>query len=266
MDLDRIRELHAEHFVKGSGPIMPGEAACILEVIEKHRPNSFIELGTSSGLSTGLIANMLHDNGGEILVSVDVSARYYRDDSRPTGFLVSRMYQGGQVRVDLRSPATSLDVAEWQESYDMGFVDGNHGHPWPLLDLLALWPRISGSRTLVQHDLTLYSRQPKPVGIGPKYLFDQFPDSHRVRYPANRGNMFSVSLDLPTAWVETMAVEAFALPWTALRKVGGERLAQIQTMLSMHYRPAVRDAFERNRERFALSKRESAVAGPRRGR
>ena len=58
----------------------------MLRTIEAHQPEPFIELGTSSGLSTGLLALMLHDNGGRRLVSVDASDRFYRDDLA-TGFL-----------------------------------------------------------------------------------------------------------------------------------------------------------------------------------
>ena len=83
----------------------------MLRTIEQHRPRAFVELGTSSGLSTGLLARMLHDNGGERLVSVDVSDRFYRDETRPTGFLVAEIYDGDRVTVELRSPMTSVDVA-----------------------------------------------------------------------------------------------------------------------------------------------------------
>lgn len=253
-----IQRLHSRYKVEGSGPISATEGTCFLRAIEEHRPTSFLELGTSSGLSTGLIANMLHDNGGERLVSVDVSARYYRDESLPTGFLVPELYQGDRVTVDLRSPLTSIGVAGWDETFEMGFVDGNHGHPWPVIDLLCLAPRLTGPRILFQHDLNLFRKQPIsggqpfPHGIGPKFLFDQFPDSHRHRYSANGGNLFSVSLDMPQEQLEAIAIEAFALPWTTLRRMGGHRLEAFRDVLRSNYSPAVLDAFDHHRERFAL--------------
>lgn len=254
MRTEEIQRLHARYKVKGSGPISPDEGACILRAIEEHRPRSFIELGTSSGLSTGLIARMLHDNGGERLVSVDVSEGFYRDESRPSGFLVPDLYDGDRVTVELRSPLTSVDVASWDDTFEMGFVDGSHQHPWPMVDTLCLRPRLTGSRILFQHDLNLYKRGPKARGVGPKYLYDQFPESHRTRYEANRGNLFSLSLDLPTDQLESLAAEAFALPWTAPDwKRHRPVVAAFREVLGTHYSADLLAVFDANAERFAVS-------------
>ncbi|HWM73663.1 MAG TPA: class I SAM-dependent methyltransferase [Nocardioides sp.] len=253
MGPEDLKRLHALHKVEGSGPITASEGRCFLRAIEKHRPRAFIELGTSSGLSTGLLALMLHDNGGERLVSVDASERFYRDDERSTGFLVSEMYDGDRVTVELRSPMTSLDVASWEETFEMGFVDANHQHPWPLIDTLCILPRLSGPRLLFHHDLNVYKKQRNANGVGPKYLFDQFPDSHRTRYAANGGNLFSLSLDLPAEQIEAIATEAFALPWTGLRWKRGQPFVEaFRGVLARHYSSALLDAFNETAERFAL--------------
>ena len=226
----------------------------MLRAIEQHRPRAFVELGTSSGLSTGLLARMLHDNGGERLVSVDVSDRFYRDETRPTGFLVAELYDGDRVTVELRSPMTSVDVAGWDDTFEMGFVDGNHQHPWPLIDTLCLLPRMTGPRLLFHHDLNVHKKQRNANGVGPKYLFDQFPESHRTRYAVNRGNLFSLSLDLPAEQVEEIAVEGFALPWTGLRwKQGRPYLEAFRSVLQQYYSPNLLDVFNDAAERFAIA-------------
>jgi Methyltransferase domain len=249
-----LRRLHAEHRVKGSGPITASEAALMLRTIEEHRPESFIELGTSSGLSTGLLALMLHDNGGRRLVSVDVSERFYRDPSRPTGFLVPDLYACDRVSVELRSPMTSVDVAGWEDTFDMGFVDGNHQHPWPLIDTLCLLPRLTGPKLLFHHDLNVYKKQRHANGVGPKYLFDQFPGSHRTRYAANQGNLFSLDLDLPPEQVEELAIEALQLPWTGLRwKKGRPYLAAFRAVLQRNYSSQLLEVFDACAERFKIS-------------
>lgn len=230
----------------------------MLRAIEEHRPRAFIEVGTSSGLSTGLLALMLHDNGGERLVSVDVSDRFYRDDSMPTGFLVPRLYDGDRVSVELRSPVTSVDVAAWDDTFEMGFVDGSHQHPWPVIDTLCLLPRLAGPKVLFHHDLNVYKKQRNANGVGPKYLFDQFPESHRTRYAANRGNLFSLSLDLPLDQVETIAAEAFSLPWTGLRwKRGRHFLESFRSVLRDHYSAGLLEAFDESADRFVVSEKTS---------
>ena len=251
---DDLRRLHAEHKVEGSGPITASEAKWMLRTIEEHQPESFIELGTSSGLSTGLLALMLHDNGGRRLVSVDVSDRFYRDPSRATGFLVPELYTGDRVTVDLRSPMTSIDVAGWEDTFDIGFVDGNHQHPWPLIDTLCLLPRMTGPKLLFHHDLNVYKKQRNANGVGPKYLFDQFPGSHRTRYAANQGNLFSVRLDLPREQIEELAIEAFQLPWTGLRwKKGRPYLEAFRVVLQSNYSSQLLEAFDDCAERFKIS-------------
>lgn len=226
----------------------------MLRVIQQERPRSFIELGTSSGLSTGLLALMLDANGGERVCSVDVNERYYKDESLPTGFLVPEVYTGDRVEVELRSPMTSIDVASWSETFDMGFVDGNHQHPWPLMDTLCLLPRLSGSKVLFHHDLNLFKKQRNAHGVGPKYLFDQFPDSHRTRYTAHGGNLFSLRMDLPRDQVEAIAADAFALPWTGLRRPRGENhLQAFRTVLENNYSADLVSVFDESVERFKVS-------------
>ena len=91
-------------------------------------------------------------------------------------------------------------------------------------------------------------------GVGPKYLFDQFPESHRTRYAANRGNLFSLSLDLPSEQVEEIAVEGFALPWTGLRwKQGRPYLEAFRSVLQRYYSPNLLDVFNEAAERFAIA-------------
>lgn len=255
---EELRRLHAQHKVEGSGPVTASEAGWMLRAIEEHRPESFIELGTSSGLSTGLLARMLHDNGGRRLVSVDVSERFYKDPSRATGFLVPELYAGDRVTVELRSPLTSIDVAGWEDTFDMGFVDGNHQHPWPLIDTLCLLPRLTGPKVLFHHDLNVYKKQRNANGVGPKYLFDQFPESHRTRYRANRGNLFSLRLDLPREQVEELAIEGFQLPWTGLRwKKGRPYVDAFRGVLRDHYSGRLLEVFDDCTERFRVADRAS---------
>lgn len=251
MKPDDVARLHDQYVIRTAGPIAKSEGKVMLREIERHQPRSFIEVGTSSGLSTGLIAHMLHDNGGEHLVSVDLNDRYYRDDSKATGFLAEQIYTGDRVRVDLRSPATSEQVPSWDETFEMGFVDGSHQHPWPLLDTLFLRTRMTGPMFLFHHDLILYKTQPTAPGVGPKYLFDQFPESHRTRYQARRGNLFSLDLTLETDRLEDAAIEAFWMPWTTLRRMGDEQHDLLRGLLSEHYSQRVVEAFDKSRALYA---------------
>jgi hypothetical protein len=107
--------------------------------------------------------------------------------------------------------------------------------------------------------MNLYMKQQRPVGIGPKYLYDQFPESHRTRYAANKGNLFSVSLDMPVEQVEAIAIEAFPLPWTARHHIDAPRLEAFRQVLQTHYSPELLRAFETSREKFVRPARSSTT-------
>lgn len=149
-----------------------------------------------------------------------------------------------------RAFTTSLDMGLGAETFDMAFVDANHQHPWPLIDTLCLNPVLGGSRILIHDDLDLYRHQPTGRGIGPKVLFDQVPPERRVRYAANHGNVFSLSLAMPGDQLERLAKDAFAIPWTLTKRLDDESLAKFRSILDQHYTGEMREFFDRMCERY----------------
>lgn len=253
MHLDDIARLHAEHRRPGFGTLSVDELAQVDQVIADQRPRSFLEIGTASGLSGGMVAQMLDDHGGERLVTADLSEQFFADRTKQTGFVLPLIYPGGPdaaVSVERRVGVTAMDLVGGGESFDLALVDAGHVHPWPLIDTLCVNVVLEGRRTVLQHDLTLYRRQLNGRALGPKFLFDQFPESHRTRYDANGGNLFSVSLDLTAAEIDRIAVDAFAMPWTLPASIPDEQVEQIRGVLGEHYGSGVLRMFERASEVF----------------
>ncbi len=240
-DVARVYDQHRE---PGFGTLSVDELLQVDELIAAHRPRAFVEIGTASGLSGGMIALMLDEHGGERLLTVDLSDRFFADRARETGFVLPLVYPAGRVRVERRVETTAMDLVGTGETFDLALVDAGHVHPWPLIDTLCVNLVLRGPRLVLHHDLTLYRRQGNGRAVGPKFLFDQFPESHRVQYPANGGNLFSVSLDLAQQQIEDIAIDAFALPWTLNRKIPDETVSKIQGVLGEHYSPALRTAFD----------------------
>jgi hypothetical protein len=93
-----------------------------------------------------------------------------------------------------------------------------------------------GPKIVFEHDLDLYRKQATKVyGIGPKYLWDQVPDSHRQRAEANHGNLFRLSLDLPQDRIERVAIDGFYLPWSLRTAIQPARLEAFRDVLRSHY-------------------------------
>jgi hypothetical protein len=221
------------------------ELGFLQDLIVKYRPRRFIEIGMASGLSTGFLARFLAENEGADLVSIDHDDSFFGDPTKPNGFLVPELYPSGVTKVDLVKFCTSLDLERVPGAFDMAFVDANHQHPWPAIDSLALYPRMTGSKIVVHHDLRLFAKQDVMFGIGPKYLFDQFPDSHRTRSEANGGNIFAVDLTMDQPRFEALMADLLKLPWSLRGPFPPATLEKIRAMLRNHYSPALLEHFDR---------------------
>jgi hypothetical protein len=254
MEPAQIQEIHSRHWKVGYGSIAPDEVLYVQDLIRQHRPQAFIEIGMASGLSGGLISLLLEENGGERFVTLDHNNTFFGDKTKENGFLLEEIYPAGEVKVEKLPFHTAVDIPRLGQRFQMAFVDANHQHPWPLIDTLCLYPFLDGPRIVLHHDLNLYRLQrDKIYGIGPKYLHDQFPESHRDVSTANSGNIFSVSLDLPQEQMEKIAIDAFALPWSLRTPLRGESLEAFRTVLVEHYSEGLLAAFEDCLDKFNRS-------------
>jgi Methyltransferase domain len=241
---EEIKRIHQEFWRPGWGSVTWDEMLYFQDLIRQHRPESFIEIGTASGLSGGLILRLLDEYGGRRFTTVDHDNSFFGDPTKENGFQLPMIYAGGRVEVTRLTFTTATDLPARGETYEMGFVDANHQHPWPLMDTLCLYPVMRGSKIVLEHDLDLYRKQTDKIyGIGPKYLYDQFPDSHRDRSTANHGNLFSLSLDLPIARIEEIGKDGFALPWSLRTAMQPRRLKAIREVLREYYDPSLLETF-----------------------
>jgi hypothetical protein len=250
MDITEIRRIHAALVGRNYGSVTPEEVDWLQQLIVRHRPRSVLEVGTASGLTTGLLAALLDEHGGDRVVTIDHDNTFFGDPTKENGFLIPQVYPSGRVEVDRRPFTLSSSVPGSGDRFDMAFVDANHQHPWPLIDTLCVLPALEGPRVLVHDDLTIYLDQDKGRGIGPKHLFDQFPESHRERAPVSGGNMFALSVDLTADTVDRIAMDAFGIPWTLTYVIDDERLEAIRAVLAAHYSTELGAFFERCVERY----------------
>jgi hypothetical protein len=231
----------------GYGTVKADEVDYIQELIAQHKPKSFIEIGMASGISTGFIAQFLEEHcGGGRLVSLDHDDTFFGDTTKPNGFLYPEIYKGNKVDAELIKFKTAPDVHEIDGDFEMAFIDANHQHPWPGIDMMALYPRMTGPKIMVHHDLFLFRLQGgKPIGIGPKMLFDQFPESHRHQSTANNGNIFSVDLNMSKDRFEALMTDLLALPWSLQGVLSETYVEKIQRLIKQDYSTALYDHFMR---------------------
>lgn len=265
MERAAVEEVFKAHWKKGWGSVSAGETMFIFAQIERFRPRSFIEIGMASGLSGGLIASQMAEHGGELFYTLDHDNTFFGDTTKENGFLIGEIYKGSQVKVEKRPFTTALDIETLNQQFDMAFIDANHQHPWPLIDTLCLYPFMTGRKLAIHHDLRLFKNPGGALGIGPKYLFDQFPEAFRWRAAANKGNIFFVDLRIEREKLEALAIDCFSLPWTLRTPLSAAYIEKISGVLERHYSADVLAAFEANLKRFNFRRgdfMEGEIAAP----
>jgi hypothetical protein len=108
---------------------------------------------------------------------------------------------------------------------------------------------MTGPKIVMHHDLFLYRDREKPVWIGPKYLYDQFPEAHRVGHVQQ--STFALSLDMPGDQLAALASDALYMPWTLGGSMDKAIADQITEQLFSTYGQPLADAFKTCLSRFA---------------
>ena len=179
-------------------------------------PSKVVEIGVASGWSGCLFIEALSRVGRPAeYIGIDASPRYYLDHARPTGAAIGELFPAPPVATRLllgQMAADTVDVVG--PGVELAFIDGDHRHPWALLDLLALLPVLAPASHVLMHDLHLctYERH-KHTNRGPKYLFEAWPGPkvHSSQRPPMIG-----AIQLPPApdpvWL-TILLDTLHTPW-----------------------------------------------------
>ena len=114
--------------------------------------------------------------GGDFYVaSYDVQERLYYDHSRRVGDAAREMLPKDLVaHVSFRAPGTAMTVREdyGDDAIELLFIDANHSHPWPTLDLLATLDSLRPGALVVLHDINLPLISQEFPSWGVKWVFD----------------------------------------------------------------------------------------------
>jgi methyltransferase family protein len=189
---------------------------CLVSIVA---PRRVIEIGTLTGFSTAIIAAAIHhqhpDHAGITVDTVDSHTHCSIDKSRPVGFEIPDLIPDLASTVRIHTRRESDVVREIAEPGELGlaFIDADHRHPWPLLDVLRLAPYLQRQAWIVLHDIQLgtYGKIERAAGkqletgtpYGAEWLFDRWPfrkirSFHigAVELPRNLSGLIPLALDL----------------------------------------------------------------------
>lgn len=149
------------------GPITAGDAIFIAAFMARVRPVRMIEVGVASGFSSAFILHAARELGllGEdvFLYSYDIAAKL--PDGNVVGQYVERHYAEIAAHWSLNTGITTVDLLTGKAARpDIGagpalaFIDGEHGHPWPMVDAYCLSHMLPGDAWLLMQDYQVMER------------------------------------------------------------------------------------------------------------
>jgi|GEM_PF-65648 len=135
----------------------------LFEQVMAKKPEVIAELGVASGVSSAVILYAMkniknhHSNFEGKLYSYDIMQKCYWDDTLDVGYAVGEMIPEESPNYILRIPYTSIDFCNFHEarSIDFLFIDANHRHPWPSIDMLCTLPYLKKDAVICFHDINL---------------------------------------------------------------------------------------------------------------
>ncbi len=166
------------------------DALFLWDVIEAAKPRRAVEIGTASGVSTAaLISAIAHfsrleEMEGQTLVSTfDIASRCYFDGTRPIGAAVAQVVPDLVNYVSIHPGTTAIDAAKHFNigQIDFAFIDGDHRHPIPTIDLIALLYALKPGAFVVLHDVEMQALGASvgasgwDVVTGAEQLFKRWP-------------------------------------------------------------------------------------------
>lgn len=199
------------------GAIPPGDAAFLQAMVTAHAPADMLELGVASGVSSAYLLHALDALPAGArprrLRSCDITPTCYFNAARATGEAVRTMYPQPCTTwvLDTDTDARRLSQALPAGSVDLTFIDANHYHPWPLLDLLHVSVLARRQSWVILHDIDLPRLAPQYAAWGAKWLFDEWPFEKLGGGPQQ--NIGAVRLPADLTALVPLARTLLARPW-----------------------------------------------------
>lgn len=228
-----------------TGYVSGADAAFLAHMVSAHRPRTIVELGVASGASSAALLFALdqlpHDEP-RTLYSCDVRPTCYFNEAYETGQACRDMYPvpRAQWRREFATDARALAQVLPPGGADLTFIDANHSHPWPLLDLLHVTAFATPGSWVMLHDIELPIQHPEHQVYGPRWLFQAWPFNKvkglgpwtsigAVQLPEDLSLLVPVALALlDQRWEQAPTSDHAALPapFEAVRDALDARLGQ----------------------------------------
>ena len=188
-ELERIRRL-IDRRGNPAGSLSIPDCLFAAAFVSITRPHRMVEIGTGSGFSSALLACAIHFqrpySDAPCVDTLDAHAEYFGESNLPVGFDISNLIPEfpGSVRVHAPRESDFVGTLAAKDELELAFIDGNHQHPLPLLDVLRIAPYVKGGGWVLLHDIRfgtiVETARKKGVPLpyeglfGAEWLFDEW--------------------------------------------------------------------------------------------
>jgi len=143
--------------------------------------------GFSAAVIAGAIRRQYPDRRGTLVDTIDRNTHSVVEADKPVGFQIPDIIPNFANAVRVHAPAASQIVRELagRDELHFAFIDADHRHPRPLLDLARLTPYVRSGGWIVFHDIQWGTMGRKAVeagqtlrwgaSFGAEWLFDRWP-------------------------------------------------------------------------------------------
>jgi len=201
------------------GAIGYDDVSVLADLLEQGVPGPVIEIGVASGWSSALLLKLLSENPPQQntwLYSYDISPDCYFDRSKKTGAAVDELVPEYAPHWEF-SVGDAFDAGQdcLETPVSLAFIDANHCHPCPVVDLICLLSALKPNAWVVLHDVNLPNLRgfsPESRQNGPKFLFDAWPWEKWTVDSPNQ-NMGAIRLPDSNDDVRELCCSLLKTPW-----------------------------------------------------
>ena len=198
------------------GTISRPDAAFLYDLVMEARPQALMEIGVASGVSTAFLSTLLSDRLRDSrLYAFDCETRLYDDRTKPVGAYLLELFEQPPANTSLFAGVSSFDIRRVHarpDQYDFVFLDADHKHPAPAMDVLSLIDIVKPGSWIALHDISLPLSDPTFRDFGPLYLFQRWPGEKRAPSDPD-ANIGAIRLFANIEDSAAALVDCCRLPW-----------------------------------------------------
>jgi predicted O-methyltransferase YrrM len=155
-------------------------------------PDRVVEIGTLSGFSAAVIADAVAQHQSPesesiVVDTIDLNPRCLTDQTKPVGFMIPELVPrlSSRIRVHAGQDARFVGQIARAGELELVFIDADHQHPRPALDLIRVSRFVRPGGWVVVHDIDLgpLAERMRAAGVssehgapsGAQWLFEAWP-------------------------------------------------------------------------------------------